>query len=136
MDNKGWGLGTMLGFLAILFLGLLYSFALINKNFGSGSINTAEANEYYQNAEKNLSEVAKSYVNNYYASLEDGNRVIVTLKTLKAYHYIDDINVYHNEDKCSGYVIVKKDNENIIYAPYLKCDQYTTNDYLSTLDEK
>ena len=136
MNNKGWGLGTMLGFLAILFLGLLYSFALINKNFVSGSINTSEAKEYYKTQENELAEVAKSYINNYYPNLENGNQLIVTLKTLKAYDYIDAINVYSSKDECSGYVIINKEKKNVTYEPYLNCVKYTTNDYLSTLDEK
>ena len=37
-----------------------------------------------------------------------------------------------SKDNCKGYVLVKKDKENINYTPYVKCDNYKTegtNDY-------
>ena len=37
-----------------------------------------------------------------------------------------------SKDNCKGYVLVKKDGENINYTPYVKCDNYKTegtNDY-------
>lgn len=133
MNNKGLGLGAMLGFLAILFLGLLYSYALYNKAFGD---NSNEAIEYYYEKENELKEVAKNYINNYYPNLEASNQVVVTLKTLTAYDYIDGINGYNNKDACSGYVVIEKNDQDVTYEPYLKCGQYQTNGYLSNLDEK
>jgi hypothetical protein len=133
MNNEGWGLGTMLGLLAILLLGLFYSLPLINKNFGLQDITQIGVNDYYQKQEDNLVAAANKYTSVY---LTDVDNATVTIKTLKAFNYIEPIYSYNKDSECSGYIKIIKNGNSYNYEPYLKCPQYTTNNYNAQLDVK
>lgn len=131
LNKNGWGLQTELLFI-LLFL-VCFAIALIGLN-KMGLFGNFE-NRYYGNEtnykllEDKLKVAAKDYVHEIYSNVIDENTVILRANHLIKNKYLEPIKD-KNGKACSGYVeVIKTESNNIVYYPYLKCNNYTTFEY-------
>lgn len=148
MNKKGWGLTEMIVLCAVLVIALLIVGILVYTNFRNFTDGTSIEDEFvetgkdkeeaksYDEIENKMIDAAKQYLGNNQNDSKT-ERIIVTLKTLEKNHLIDTIyDVKTGRSKCSGYVLIDKDSENISYKSYLKCSfKYTTKGYSAEYDE-
>lgn len=145
LNNKGWGFSEMLTLMSLLiiFLGIAVFFIyrlyynLEENNVIKNNVvenNKNEDNFYYSDLEYKLKNGTVKYINNYY-NKEITEDVVITLKNLLDNKIITEIKDLKNDASCSGYTIIKYENELITYKPYLKCSNYITNGYQESLDE-
>ncbi len=84
----------------------------------------------YKKIEDKMVSSAMKYIEGAFKNEIDNNTI-----TVDNTHLIELDSTLKDEmskDNCKGYVLVKKDGENINYTPYFKCDNYKTegtNDY-------
>ena len=138
MDNKGWGLNTMLAMAAVILIALLVAtFFAIRFNAMVGNTNNESekkvqkaVNEaYYVNKVNELTLAADQYL--------DDNGIILSsepfqigLNTLINYDYIEPIKDYLTESRCQGYANAYLNISGIkIINSYIKCDNYTSKGY-------
>jgi len=146
LNNKGWGLGVFLGFVALLLLCVIVAGVNAYKmGLSSDSpthyfdpevsatpvltpsptpIPTKTPSNSYDSLENKVIDAAKRYKNDFYSSLEEGATVSISLKNLMDKKYLDSSN------DCSGYVEIKNEH----YQVYLKCPNYVTEGYRSESD--
>lgn len=138
MNNKGWGLNTMLAMVAVILIALLMAtfFAIrFNAMLGNSNNESEEkvqkiVNEaYYINKTNELTLAANKY-------LEENNIVLTSevnqigLNTLINYDYIDPIKDYVTDSRCQGYANAYINISGIkIINSYIKCDNYTSKGY-------
>lgn len=144
LNNKGWGLPSMLGLLGVL-LGALFVVVIMSNRFSHLLGYTTKSNSYETNnmiiesppnTEIKISDdkenfyeyeqliimAAKDYRNVYYKDINDDVKFYININNL-------DINeeIVHS---CSGYVKITNDSE----IPFIKCGDYQTEGYLKELD--
>lgn len=141
LNNRGWGLQAMLLCVLVLMIALVIVAILVNQLGKVLGIETntkepipTETKLTYTDLENRAVEGAKKYQDKYYSDILDGEKITVTLKTLRNQDMIEDILDIKSQEKCTGYVIFTLQNEKTDYYPYLKCDNYTTKGYLDYLD--
>lgn len=90
----------------------------------------------YSEIEEAMTNAAKQYQEKIYGEdLLEGDKISVTIKSLVREGYLTSINDPSNKkSECSGYVTFIKENNEVTYNAYLKCDEYTTEGYLERLD--
>lgn len=131
LNNKGWGLGIFLVFIAVFFLAIIMITYIANKN-GMGArpidktTNDNSIIKTYKEYEILVKEKAIEYQETNYPNIAEGDSFYVNVKKLGVNSKITN--------KCSGYVKLGKENNIYIYEPYLKCGGYKTNGYISDLD--
>lgn len=86
----------------------------------------------YSSVEDNLISASQKYVSDNYGNNID-TAITIRVSHLIKNGYISTIRDKDNKE-CSGYVIVSKLDEDIIYTPYLKCDEYETKGYNEKYD--
>lgn len=126
LNNKGWGLSSMIVYTCIILIALLiatfYVIALysdLDKNlYGS-------ANSYHEQ-EENLKNNAIKYIKS--RTKGDGNYTI-TYGILKENNYIGKIQDNKTNNECDGYVKIEVKDYNYEAKSYLKCDSYVTEGY-------
>ena len=147
MNNRGWGLQTMLLMVCVLALALIISFILLRDSFGvlfqGNSIfdnekdKTSEvSNNEYQKLEKNLENSAKRYVDAFYKDgLVENNPIIVTVFSLVNENLLKQpVDPKNKTEACKGYVRFTLKEGKVIYEPYLKCgSNYQTKGYIDRL---
>lgn len=140
MKRNGWGLRTELFIILIFLMCLVIAIIGLNKMGlieGANSIinDNVKTNteETYMLLEQKLIVSAKDYVNYYYGGAYIDDSIVVRYSSLYYNNYIEKITDNSSRD-CSGYVIVKKIDSNLIYSPYLKCPGYKTSGYESSKD--
>ncbi|MEG2322357.1 MAG: hypothetical protein RSB71_02595 [Bacilli bacterium] len=131
LNNRGWGLQIMMVFILILMIGLVITAVLIKQNFGG------IFGEVLPDTSKSIEEVvvlaSQQYQKEYYNDMLDGEKITVTLKTLKSKNLIKDVK--YKDKQCSGYAIFSKKNDKIDHKAYLKCGaDYGTKGYLEQFD--
>lgn len=78
------------------------------------------------NIEDKVAKGAKDYYQKYYGSEITGT-ITVTTKNLLEYNILESSDLaYSALDKCSGYALLKKENNEIEASPYIKCKNYET----------
>jgi len=140
MKRNGWGLRTELFIILFFLMCLVIAIIGLNKMGlidGANSIINdnvkTNTDETYMLLEQRLVVSAKDYVNYYYGGEYINDSITVRYSSLYYNNYIEKITDNNNRD-CSGYVIVKKVDSNLIYSPYLKCPGYRTSGYESSKD--
>ena len=154
MNNKGWGLSTLIGFLAIFGVFLLISSILYNKNFSDiNDIDEEETEEKtkteveeavqeeeesskenityddYQKLETVLKDSAEKYIKNKKISSE--YKTIITYNDIKGENLINEFVDPKTKESCNGYVI----NDNNDLKPYIRCTgNYQTENYNEELE--
>ncbi|MEI3499384.1 MAG: hypothetical protein V8Q71_02675 [Bacilli bacterium] len=138
MNNKGWGLSTLIGFLAIFGVFLLISSILYNKNFSDINDIDEERKQKrkqrrklkkqfkkrkkavinityddYQKLETVLKDSAEKYIKNKKISSE--YKTIITYNDIKDENLINEFVDPKTKESCNGYVIY--DNNDL--KPYI-----------------
>ena len=150
LNNHGWGFREMLFYLCILIAFLLVAIILIVRMyhqidkkgidmgdyFPAGDVPIANKKEtlLYSDLEVKIKNGSITYIKNYYNE-ELGSEVVITLSALKSQGIITDFNDIKDGSSCNGYVVANYNEvDGVIYHPYIKCSNYTTNGYDEGLD--
>lgn len=141
IDNKGWGLNTLILMIGVVLIALLlitFFSIQLNSLIGKNNNKTEQKlentlnkvmKEYYVNRSNQLVTATEKYLNDEEIEITS-TKTKVTLETLKLYDYISDITDYETGNKCRGYTLSYKDASNItMIDAYLKCDNYETKGY-------
>lgn len=141
LNNRGWGLQSMLLCVLVLMIALIIVAILVNQLGRVLEIETntkeptsTETKLTYTDLENKAVEGAEKYHDKYYSDMQEKEKITVTLKTLKNHNMIDSIVDIKDNENCTGYVIFTLQDEKIDYYPYLKCNNYMTKGYLDYLD--
>jgi len=124
LNNKGWGLTTFLVYLFIFLFAIILVAILVNKN-GIGPDSESilmpedELIEKYHGYERIVRDSAITYQEENYPYLSNGDRYVVDIERLDIPSEITK--------KCSGNVVIEKNNDVYSYKPYLNCGSYQTN---------
>lgn len=133
LNNKGYGLKEIMFFLCVMFVAILVTMFVYNKNFKNlfEGENLSDKDYNYQNVEEELESSAKEYYSKTFSAEEASSipMMIVTSKTLKEKNYLSSF-----DENCTGYVIVKNEKK-VSYEPYIKCDNYKTDGYSESLNK-
>lgn len=152
LNNRGWGLSTMLIFCAILGIAIVFVAIMVDQNFGDGKSssnkkpntnqkpntggkpNTAGT---YPELESMVVAATKKYQEKYYSKdLLENDNMVVSITSLIKEGYMKQIHDIKNTSiSCSGYGTFIKINGNVEYHAYIKCgSNYETTGYLERLD--
>lgn len=138
IDNKGWGLNTLIICIIVIFIALIaatfYTIRL-NKILGRNNNKTeqiidnqAEIN-YYINKKINMTSAADKYIKDYDIELTT-SPLRIDLDALVSNEYLNSIKDYRTENKCKGYVSAYLNDVNLkVLDSYLKCDNYVSDNY-------
>lgn len=154
LNNRGWGLGMMLIFIAVFVLALIIIIIQANNLGIAGNMQyekisptmtptlvpkpevtntpTIPSNESYEELERTVKNAAFSYQQQYYVSLQSGDSIYVSVRKLIEKNLLSVL-VDKNGNVCSGYVQLVG-GSNTSPSVYLKCDGYITPGYESYLD--
>ncbi len=138
MNNKGWGLSTLIICIVIIIIALLTAtFFTIRLNNMLGKENNktekilndkVEVN-YYINKKINIKAAADKYINDFGIELTT-TPIKIELKELISHKYINDVLDYETNNKCDGYAIAYLNNVDIkMIDSYIKCDKYKSEGY-------
>ena len=138
IDNKGWGLTTMLLMVAVIFIALLTATffsirlnAMLGKqnNESEEKVQKAVNETYYIGKLNEMTIAVNNYVNDNGVILSK-DKLRINLTTLVNSNYINEIYDSLSNNVCSGYSYVYLNNDNIKQVnSYLKCDNYTSIGY-------
>ena len=137
IDNKGWGLNTLLICIVIILLALVvsgyYIFVLynsLNKQLEVVDNNTKEVIEditpYYIDILNNMDTATINYVKDYNIPIAVDQELSINLDTLTSLNYLNNVNDKKTNNKCNGYTLI---DSNYNTKSYLKCDNYTSKGY-------
>ncbi len=139
MNENGWGFKDFILIFGIIFLAILVTIVIYQINFkkpeATDPIDPSEereSNYTYGDLESSLKLAAQRYQNNnYQGTLESDETWVLSYSLLRKKNYLKKplMDVKETTKECSGYVIFKKHGTNILYEPYLKCENYTTDGY-------
>ena len=138
MDNKGWGLNTMILMVSVIVIALLIATffsirinALIGQenNETEKKVSKAINETYYINQTNKVTLATENYIDEHDLIITD-TPLIIDINTLIAYEYIEPIKDYVTNNRCSAYskAYLNKSNIRIINS-YIKCDNYETKGY-------
>lgn len=130
MNNKGWGLGEMLGLCAILVFALLVSVVIYQNAFDDPILdNGGSTASNYAELELNAENAAYNYVIN--NNINTKVDIYIPISQLLEEEYIEKFEDDKGH-KCSGYV----NYNGVDYTAYIKCSiYYKTSGYISKLDK-
>lgn len=141
LDNRGWGAKDVMMTICVMAMAVIVTMFIYNKNFKTlfegdkekDSVPTAAYN--YEKAEDTLEKAAKEYFEDNFDSDKVGEipLMTVTSNTLKDKDYLNDLEA--NDYACTGYVNIKTSNGKTKYEPYVKCGNYKTEGYSSSLNK-
>lgn len=112
LNNRGWGLNTLLILGACLLVFLLIAAYYIYSLY---SVLGIDRKSVYHDLENKLVQAAQNY---------NVNKDYISYETLKKNNYIDGL-YDNNGNECNGYVVYK----NYEYKAYIDCEYYTSNGY-------
>ncbi|MBE6160823.1 MAG: hypothetical protein E7158_01195 [Firmicutes bacterium] len=134
LNKNGWGFRSyIIGSSILLLFLLIITFHIIS--LYNGFANTeGEAIDsfYYQDLEGTLDDVSMEYINRFYN--RDITTGVVTISTSKLIDkgLIDKEDLKVSGDKCKGYSVVKKNEDNLLVSEsFIKCKNYVTSGYQS-----
>lgn len=156
LNNKGWGFRDMLVYSGILLfffiLATIYISTLYNNINSDISNNVSDSNtivkdevndevdneiidkeveidySYYHNKEMEIEKAVYTYLLNNNIIIVS-NIINISLDDLINQGYIDPINDYVTNEKCTGYVNVIGEGTDYDIREYIKCSNYTTEGY-------
>ena len=138
LNNRGWGLGVFLGFVAILLFCLVvvgvnaYKLGVKTESgfqFDSSVVDKNSSNNIKDDIESKVLNAAMNYKRNEYGNMSSGQTVIVKVSRLVAENYLS------SSENCSGYVEIRNRNGDISYNAYLKCPDFVSEGYNSENDD-
>jgi hypothetical protein len=140
LNNKGWGLATMLVCVAIILVFLLIAaFYTIRFNKYMGDNKAFEDNNtiendlitpYYVEQITKITSAADKYIVDKNITLINGRDEKIYIMNLITDGYLEQIKDYKTDNDCDGYVIASIDANSIKNIKvYLKCDNYVSNGY-------
>ena len=109
----------LITFLFVFLVCVVYCIYILNGH--SLLPNISKKNKKINNYELELKEATINYVDEYYPNLQNGEKLIIKLLTLRAHEYI-------NLSECNGYSIVNKEVE-LKVESYVKCGDYESEEY-------
>jgi len=134
MNQNGWGLKDFILLVAIMFIALIITMFVYQKDIKtlfSGSVE--ENKKTYHDLELELKVAAQKYQNvNYQGNIESMETIVLPYKLLKENKYIDKITDIKNSSECDGYVKFIRHQAQIDYEPYIKCSNYKTKGFNQT----
>ena len=134
MNQDGWGLKDFILLVAIMFIALIITMFVYQKDIKtlfSGSVE--ENKKTYHDLELELKVAAQKYQNvNYQGNIESTETIVLPYKLLKENKYIDKITDIKNSSECDGYVKFIRHQAQIDYEPYIKCSNYKTKGFNQT----
>ena len=138
IDNKGWGLNTMIIMVAVILIALLlatfFSIRLnsqLNKenNESENQLQETLNNSYYSTRINNMIIATNKYINKNDISLTS-TPVVISLKTLVSENYMSPIMDGVTNNACVGYSRAYLNDSGIKeIKAYLKCDNYISEGY-------
>lgn len=138
MDNKGWGLNTMLLMVCVILVALLMATfytirlnAILGKenNDSEAKLQKAVDDSYYINKVNEITKAADKYISEYDIVLSNEPTKIY-LSYLVSYGYIDGIYDRDTKKSCTGYASAYLNPDNIrMIKSYIKCDNYKSVGY-------
>lgn len=157
LNKNGWGIVEAILFLLIFVVCLLFSFwglrklGLVDENWqfypssitkdDNGKNNNKDnkteepKKEFkYSDLENDMVTATKKYINDFYNNKLGLDTLNIRVSQLKDNGYLKKLKDNNNKN-CSGYVAVYKENEEVIYKPYLKCKKYETSGYEERKDD-
>ena len=90
-------------------------------------LNLKNQNKAYTSFESDIKESALAYLKTKEIDLGVGDSMRVSIDELIENNYLESNKV--EEDTCDGYIVVTRNNYDYTYKPYIKCSNYTTEDY-------
>jgi hypothetical protein len=140
LNNKGWGLGTMLICVAVILIFLIIAAfytirfnKIMGDNTGFEDTSTVEDNiitPYYVEQITKMTNAADNYINDNNIKLTMDTKERIYLSILVNNGYLEAIKDYKTDNSCDGYVVAYLDADNIKnISAYLKCDNYVSNGY-------
>lgn len=134
LNNHGWSLQQMILCCAVImiafFFVIFFSQQLMNQ-FGETFKESVTGKVTYATIERNLEEGARTYINEYYEE-EIGRGTITVLKeNLIEYAILKENDfITAEQDVCDGYALIRKNNNDTLrIEPYIKCQNYITEDF-------
>ena len=135
LNNKGWGLSTLLICFCIILIFLVisvyyaYRFSeKIDKDIEPDNSDNIVI-DYYKNLENNINSAILNYINNGQIIVNNGSTMMLGLTDLRELGFTENIIDKVTRNECSGYVIIKNINNVMDINSYLKCDNYITEGY-------
>ena len=138
IDNKGWGLNTLLLMICVIIAALLTAtFFAIRMNSLLGKENNEDENKlqnvinttYYINKENSLKSATEKYIKDMEISLTT-SPLRFDVNTLISYSYIETIRDNTSNNRCGAYSVAYINSVgNQVINAYIKCDNYTTKGY-------
>ena len=134
LNNKGWGLGTLIAGVGVFAIALLIVVIIVNKNLkelGLMNDNINDKKYDYTILEKKVEDSAIKYIDK--KNIEEDTTLTITIKKLEQEKYLKEMKELKSK-KCSGYVVVTNKNNDLNYDSYLKCNNYITLGYDKRFD--
>ena len=136
LNNHGWGFRTYIIASSIILIFLILVAILVVRLYKGIEIVGQVSNDSisYSDIENNLNNLSIKYVNEYKEGKINDGVITVSTKTLLKENLInsEDLKLLDNGDTCTGYSLIKKNDEGILYSDsYIKCKYYTTSGYQS-----
>lgn len=128
IDNRGFGIQSMMIAVLVLMMCLVLISAFANKVFNNISNEETNSTDYMEIEEK-VEQATKKYQQEYYNNILDGDEIKVSLKSLQNEGFIDILKDNKN-NICDGYAyIIGKENK-VIYNAYIRCgNEYKTKGF-------
>ena len=128
IDNRGFGIQSMMIAVLVLMMCLVLISAFANKVFNNISNEETNSTDYIEIEEK-VEQATKKYQQEYYNNILDGDEIKVSLKSLQNEGFIDILKDNKN-NICDGYAyIIGKENK-VIYNAYIRCgNEYKTKGF-------
>ena len=132
LNNHGWGYRAYIiaSSVILLFL-IIVTFFVIRLYRGFAIVNEVPVDSAtYSDLEENLNNLSIKYVNEFKDGKIDMGVITVSTKTLLNEHLLNSESLKINDDKCNGYSLVRKNEDDILYSEsYIRCNSYTTDGY-------
>ncbi|MGM9834581.1 MAG: hypothetical protein ACI31M_02220 [Bacilli bacterium] len=134
LNNKGWGMSTMIVCTSLILVALLITsfyvirlYSQIDDITDSSNSTEEEKIDYsvYHKMETDLGNGAVNYLKELSINLNDLSYNI-TYETLKTHNFVNKFVDIKTNKECIGYVVV---DNNYRYDAFIKCDSYETEGY-------
>lgn len=144
LNKRGWGLVAEIIIILIAVILLVYAIYGLNQlglirnmdealpGIKPDLIISGETTNYYE-VENSIIEASKQYVSDRYSNDFVGDKLVIRVNHLIKNSYLSTIRDENNKE-CSGYVMVIKNETDVSYTPYLKCNSYQSDGYEEEYD--
>ena len=137
LDNKGWGLSTMIVYSSIIIFFLLIATYFVIVLYHGLSEDLKQETNQAQIIDKKNQAIYNSYLVKMNTAAEtyflnqspNQEQAMITLKVLIEENYLDNIYDPIDNKLCSGYSHKQTIAEEIVITSYLKCSNYISRNY-------